>query len=149
MKTFSEIKRRIKKNEGYVNHKYIDSLGFPTIGYGHLIKKNQKKLLKGVYSKKTLSNIFEQDFKKTLESYLKCYKKEKHEKNIKEVYIEMIFQLGINKQIKFFKMNKHIKKNELFMAALEMKNSLWFKQTPKRVNMLIKTLLQKRYEKKR
>ena len=61
----------------------------------------------------------------------------------------MIFQLGIKKQKKFVKMNNHIKKNNMFLAALEMKNSLWYKQTPKRVDGLIKLLLKKEYEKKR
>ena len=61
----------------------------------------------------------------------------------------MIFQLGIKKQKKFFKMNKHIKNNNMFLATLEMKNSLWYKQTPKRVDGLIKLLLKKEYEKKR
>ena len=149
MKTLNNIKRRIKKNEGYVNHKYLDSLGFPTIGYGHLIKKNQQKLLIGVHSKKKLSDIFEQDFKKTLADYLKHYREENHKTNIKEVYIEMIFQLGIKKQRKFVKMHQYIKKKKLYMAALEMKKSLWFKQTPKRVNTLVEILLKKIYEKKR
>ena len=61
----------------------------------------------------------------------------------------MIFQLGIKKQKKFIKMIKHVKNKCFFMAALEMKNSLWYKQTPKRVEGLIKNLLKKEYEKKR
>ena len=35
------------------------------------------------------------------------------------------------------------------MAALEMKKSLWYKQTPKRVEGLIQILLKEEYEKKR
>ena len=62
--------------------------------------------------------------------------------------VEMIFQLGINKQKKFIKMNKHLKNNEPFMASLEMLNSLWYEQTPKRVDALINVLLKRRYEKK-
>ena len=61
----------------------------------------------------------------------------------------MIFQLGIKKQKEFVKMNKHIQNNDMFLAALEMKNSLWYKQTPKRVDGLISLLLKKEYEKKR
>ena len=53
----------------------------------------------------------------------------------------MIFQLGIKGQRKFIKMNRHLNKKNFFMAALEMKSSLWYKQTPKRVNSLIKVLL--------
>ena len=56
----------------------------------------------------------------------------------------MIFQLGIEGQQKFKKMNCYIKKKEFFMAALEMKNSLWYSQTPNRVEGLIRTLLKKK-----
>ena len=58
----------------------------------------------------------------------------------------MIFQLGIKKQIDFKKMNKHLKKKNLFMAAFEMKNSIWYKQTPKRVRGLINILLKSKNE---
>ena len=101
------------------------------------------------YSKKKLSLIFEIDFNKATDYYLKFYKHKNHKKNIVEIYIEMIFQLGIKNQLKFIKMNDYIEKNNLFMAAFEMKNSLWYKQTPKRVNFLINLLLKKKYEKKR
>ena len=46
-------------------------------------------------------------------------------------------------------MNSYIEKDKFFMAAFEMKNSLWYKQTPKRVEELIDVLLEKKYEKKR
>ena len=149
MKNFFNLQKRIKKNEGYRNKAYFDILGFPTIGYGHLITTNQKYLFNNTYSKKELLLIFEVDFKKAVDHYLKFYKNKKHKKNIAEVYIEMIFQLGIKNQRKFIRMNNYIEKNNLFMAAFEMKNSLWYRQTPKRVDLLINLLLKKKYEKKR
>lgn len=147
MSKYLALIKRIKKNEGFKNTAYLDSLGFPTIGYGHLIKKDEKYLLKGVFLKKNLSKIFFLDFNKTLRTYKKVYKKQNHQQHVKEVLIEMIFQIGITKQKKFIKMNKHIKNNHLFMAALEMKNSLWYTQTPKRVDSLINTLLKEKHEK--
>ena len=38
------LKKRIKKNEGFSNIVYKDRFGNPTIGYGHLIKPNEKNL---------------------------------------------------------------------------------------------------------
>ena len=143
MLNFLKLKKRIKKNEGFRNKAYIDSLGYPTIGYGHLIKKNQKHLLKNTHSKKELSNLFEQDFNIALSGYFLLYKKKNYSQNIAEVLIEMIFQLGVEGQKKFIKTNDHIENNNLYMAAFEMKSSLWYKQTPKRVNFLIKILLLK------
>ena len=149
MKYLISIKKRIKENEGYRNKAYLDVLGFSTIGYGHLIKNNEKYLLKNNHSKKILSTIYELDFNKALKDYLKFYKHHNHDRDIKGLYIEMIFQLGISNQRSFFKMHKHINIKNYFMAAFEMKNSLWYKQTPKRVDLLINMLLKKKYEKKR
>ena len=149
MKNFVQLKKRIKKNEGYRKKAYLDILGFSTIGYGHLIKKKEIYLINNYKKKKKLSYFFEIDFKIAYTDYLKFYKNKHYNKSIKEVYIEMIFQLGIKNQLKFIKMNKYIKKNQFFMAAYEMKNSLWYKQTPKRVDFLINILLKNKYEKKR
>ena len=149
MEKFLLLKNKIKKNEGYRNKPYLDSLGNPTIGYGHLITKKEKKIFQDKFSKKFLSNLFDKDFKKALTDYKKNFNYKKHSKEKKEVLIEMIFQLGIKKQKKFVKMNKHIQDNNMFLAALEMKNSLWYKQTPKRVDGLIKLVLKKEHEKKR
>ena len=149
MEKFLSLKKKIKKNEGFRNRPYLDSLGHPTIGYGHLITNKEKKTFKGKFSKKFLLKLFDKDFKKALTDYKKNFNHKKHSKNTKEVLIEMVFQLGIKKQQKFLKLNNHIEKNDIFLAALEMKNSLWYKQTPKRVDGLLKLLLKKEYEKKR
>ena len=148
MKKYLALRKKIKKNEGFRDVAYLDSLGFATIGYGHLIKPNEKNLLLKKISKKYLIEIFIKDFEKSLENYTKFYKKNKYNQNTKEMLIEMIFQLGIDKQRKFIKMNSHLEKKQLFMAALEMKNSLWHKQTPKRVDGLINFLLRWNYDKR-
>ena len=149
MSKYLILKKRIRTNEGFRNTAYLDSLGFATIGYGHLIKLTEKHLLKGIFSKKFLLKYFYFDFNQALEDCEKAYKKYNYQQHIMEVLIEMIFQIGIRKQKDFIKMNKYIKNNHLFMAALEMKDSLWHKQTPKRVDLLINILLKKKYEKKR
>ena len=120
---------------------YRDILGYRTIGYGHLIKKNETFKEKKKISKISLCKVFEEDFSLALRGYYKNYKNVNHNNQVKEVLIEMIFQLGIQGQKKFIKMNRYLKKNQLFMVALEMKKSLWHKQTPKRVEALIKKLL--------
>ena len=61
---YQNLKLRIKHNEGFSRTPYKDPLGFLTIGYGHLIKKNEKYLLKKNISKKDLDTIFLDDFKK-------------------------------------------------------------------------------------
>ena len=54
---YTELKKRIKKHEGFRNKVYLDQLGHPTIGYGHLVKKNDKIVIKKKYSKKHLISL--------------------------------------------------------------------------------------------
>tara|TARA_B100001245_G_C22659198_1_gene323177 strand:- start:43 stop:486 length:444 start_codon:yes stop_codon:yes gene_type:complete len=144
---FIKLKNRIKKHEGFRDKVYHDQLGYPTIGYGHLIKKSENFLKNKKYSKKYLDNLFEKDFKIAVINFNKYYKKKKLSKNLIEVLIEMIFQLGIKNLIKFKKFNQFIIQKQLYLAALEMMDSLWYLQTPNRVEELIKILLGTRNDK--
>ena len=148
MNKFIKLKNRIKKHEGFRNKAYLDKLGNLTIGYGHLIKKSDNILLKKKYSRKYLNNFFEKDFELAVNNFNKYYKK-KMSTDLKEVLIEMIFQLGIKKTLNFKKFNKFIQQNLLYLAALEMIDSLWYLQTPKRVQELIKILLGTSYDQQR
>ena len=139
--SYSNLKLRIKKNEGYSNKPYKDQLGFFTIGYGHLIKPDENKYLKNSYTKKYFENLFEEDFNKALLQYKKSFFKKTHRKKEKELLIEMLFQLGDKGVSKFHKMLSNIEKRQKFMTCLEMLNSLWYKQTPKRVEDLIKNYI--------
>ena len=142
MSRFSKLKARIKKNEGYRNQIYYDQLGKPTIGFGHLIKQKEKFLHRKKYSKKYLNTIFENDFNLALNDFIKNYSVKSLSKNLQEVLLEMIFQLGIKSCLKFKKFNKLLKLKYLHMAALEMLDSRWYVQTHKRVENLGNSLLE-------
>ena len=138
-----KLYKNIQKNEGYSNKPYKDLLGNKTIGYGHLIKKSEKFLLNNPKSRKYLTELFVKDLNIAINNFTKHYNTKKNSNNVQEVIIEMIFQLGIKNTLGFNKLNRYIKKKQFFMAALEMTNSLWYKQTPRRVNRLITTMLYK------
>jgi len=135
------LKKRIKKNEGFSNKPYKDILGNTTIGYGHLIKKNENFSYKNKLTKKSLTTIFNSDFNIALKNYKKKLYKKYHNNKDKELIIEMIFQLGIKNVENFKKMIFNLNQKNRHMVALEMMNSLWYKQTPKRVEDLIKNYL--------
>lgn len=135
--SFNSLKLRIKKNEGYSRTPYRDQLGFYTIGYGHLIKNNENFYFKTKYNKSYFDELFNQDFEHALKDYKKNIYKKKHTKKDQDLLIEMTFQLGCEGVLKFKKMLYHINKKEKNMACFEMMKSLWYKQTPKRVENLI------------
>ena len=134
---FYKLKKRIKKNEGFSIKPYKDQLGHKTVGFGHLIKPKDKI----VYTKIFLNNLFEKDFNIALKYYFKIFKNDNYNKKEKELLIEMIFQLGPKGVLGFKNMLFHIKKGNKYMTCLEMMNSLWYKQTPLRVENLIKNYL--------
>ena len=79
--------------------------------------------------------------KKAISDFKKYYNYKNLPNSSQEVIIEMVFQLGIKKVLKFKKFNFYIKKNQLYLASLEMMKSRWYQQTPKRVDKLISILL--------
>ena len=143
---FKNLKLRIKKNEGFSLNPYRDQLGFYTIGYGHFIQKNEKKYFKKKFNKKHLEHLFELDFKKALKEYKKYLYEPKHKKNEKELLVEMFFQLGPKGVLKFKKMLFYLRNKKQYMVCLEMMDSLWYKQTPKRVDNLIQNYLEVKNE---
>ena len=138
---YLSLKLRIKKNEGFLSCSYKDQLGNYTIGYGHLIRKKEIVLFKKKIKVSFFQNLFENDFKTALDDYNKHFRKYSFSQNIKELIVEMIFQMGIQNVLSFKKTLRHIRKNNKFLAALEMMDSIWYKQTPLRVENLIKYFL--------
>ena len=141
MFNFSRISTRIKKNEGFRSTVYLDQLGNPTIGYGHLINLKDVFFVRKKYSKRFLLKVFDNDLRKAILDFKKNYHYKNLPDNVQEVIIEMIFQLGIRNILQFKKFNLCIKNNNFYLAALEMINSLWYQHTPKRVDRLINILL--------
>ena len=137
------LKLRIKKNEGYSNKPYKDQLGFYTIGYGHLIKPNEEKYFYNKYKKNHFETLFITDFEKSNNEYKKLFNKKKYNSKEKDLLIEMLFQLGPKGVMGFKKMLFYLDKKQKYMTCLEMMNSLWYKQTPKRVEDLIKNFTKK------
>ena len=140
MINIKKVSEKIKKNEGYSNTIYYDKLGNATIGYGHLIKKNEKFTENKKYQKRKLNDLFKKDLSKAIKDYNKLFIKDNLPKRVSEVLVEMIFQLGLKNFLTFKKMIKAIKKKNYILASKEMKKSIWYKQTPLRVLKLSKTM---------
>jgi len=141
--SFFNLKKRIKKNEGFSIKPYKDQLGFLTVGYGHLIKNGEEKKFYKKNTKKELEYIFEKDFQKATSDFRRMFRKENYNIKQRELLIEMIFQLGIDGVLKFKKMFFYLNKKKDYMVCLEMMDSVWYKQTPQRVGNLIKNFIKR------
>ena len=124
----------VKKHEGYRNKVYLDTLGKRTVGVGHLCVEDFWEDDKE-YSEEMLMNILKDDLKNAIEGAERLLKDCPVLDDLaKEIIIEMVFQLGETGVSKFKNMLKALKQDppEYSVAASEMLDSRWAKQTPNR-----------------
>jgi lysozyme len=136
MQEYTELKDRIKEHEGYRNTVYSDSLGFATIGYGHLIVKGDPYKEGVEYSREELDQEFDKDFSNAVVGAERLLGNSDINFTAKCVIIEMVFQLGMTGVSKFVNCLKAIKEEDWATAADEMLDSKWAKQTPSRAEQL-------------
>ena len=115
---------------------YKDSLGFATIGYGHLILPTDNYVDGKQYSKEVLDAVFDKDFQNALDNANKLMSGYDLVDQAKEVICEMVFQLGIGGVSKFKNMWKALEQGDYYLASQEMLDSRWAKQTPSRAESL-------------
>ena len=130
----SRLLESVKKHEGYRNTVYLDSLGKRTVGVGHLCVEDHWEDNKE-YSEDMLMNILKDDLKNAIQGAERlCSDCPDLDDLAKETIIEMVFQLGKTGVSKFRNMWKALKQTppQYDVAATEMLDSRWAKQTPGR-----------------
>jgi|TARA_R100000501_G_C2598442_1_gene96264 lysozyme len=150
-KDIEEIKKEIQEHEGFRDTIYSDSLGFDTLGWGHLVTDSEKENNKYVegkqYSKEELSKVFDEDFQSAWDNANSLVKERltntdfglldiDRKMKVISILCNMCFQLGKAGVGKFRKMFENIAKLNFKGASLEMLDSRWAKQTPSRAKYL-------------
>ena len=117
----------IKANEGFKDREYLDHLKVPTIGYGFAIKDL-------VLDKDICDMILERKVNDLIERINKKFDWWRSaEDEVKDVVVEMCYQLGIRGFSSFRKTIDHLKNKRYSKAAVEMLDSKWGReQTPER-----------------
>ena len=133
---YDDLKARIKEHEGFRDQVYKDSLGFATIGYGHLVLDTDHFIEGPSYPKEHLEKVFDGDFDTACSNANQLIKDLPLHHQAKCVIIEMVFQLGIGGVSKFKNMWKALGEGDYQTASEEMLDSRWAKQTPKRATDL-------------
>ena len=140
------IMNTLKRDEGNVLHKYKDSLGYETIGVGHLLDKRKGgKTLREVLGidKDTITPsesdyILVKDINATSkELYKKLPWLEQQPKNIQTDLLNMAFNLGVTGLMKFNNTLKRIKNFDYKIAVSNLRKSLWRKQVGIRADNII------------
>tara|TARA_Y100000289_G_scaffold29052_1_gene28701 strand:+ start:502 stop:939 length:438 start_codon:yes stop_codon:yes gene_type:complete len=140
VKDYTDLMERIKKHEGFVPKIYKDSLGFATIGYGHLVLPGEQWEEGKEYSKEQLEHVFKTDFNNAVGQATGLMDGMDLDDKAREVIIEMVFQLGVGGVGKFKKMWEALRKKDYGEASFQMMDSRWAKQTPNRAESLSKVM---------
>lgn len=136
-----KLKNTIKKNEGFRNKIYLDSLGKRTIGYGHLVVHEDNFVENKEYTEQELSSTFDKDFDKAVEGAERLIDLDKLHEKIQEVVIECVFVLGPTGFSRFKRCLVAIEQQDIQSIVRELKDSRWAKnQAPNRVQHLCDTL---------
>jgi len=126
--------KSVKQHEGYRNKVYLDSLGKRTVGVGHLCVEDHWEDNRE-YPEEMLMNILVKDLKSAIQGAGElCSDCPDLRDQAREIIVEMVFQLGKTGVSKFRNMWKALKEKppSYSVAAKEMLDSRWAKQTPNR-----------------
>ncbi|WP_298783433.1 glycoside hydrolase family protein [uncultured Campylobacter sp.] len=141
------IAKNIKAHEGFRDHIYKDSLGKATIGYGFLVSAlspDELKLNGGKVepmSKEVAEKILNLKVAKLQKRVFQCLPwLASKPQSIQDTILEMAYQLGLAGLLGFRHTLGCIEAGDYAQAARNLKASLLYRQTPKRVESYIKAL---------
>jgi len=142
MATFTErLRQELETDEGCKYEIYLDHLGLPTIGIGHLIKDNdpESKMEVGTsITKERVYECFDQDIQITINDCKKIYEDwNAMDETVKLICCNMMFNLGYPRYSKFKLMIQAIKDGDHTEAAEQMRQSRWYTQVTNRADRLI------------
>ncbi|MBJ8875038.1 glycoside hydrolase family protein [Citrobacter koseri] len=117
---------------------YKDSEGYDTIGYGHLVLNSEREKFKNGITPMDADLLLAWDIDRTKRDVATLGLS--LPKDWEDFMIIMTFQLGLGGVKKFKKMIAALKAQNWKEAINQAKDSLWYHQTPNRLNDMIKQL---------
>jgi len=134
--------RTLKIDEGVKEEIYLDHLGYPTFGIGHLIIESDPEHGMEVGTEVSQERVIEA-FDVDCETMVKeCEILFEDDWNtfpgeVHEVLVNMMFNMGRTRLSKFKNFKKALVAHEWTKSATEGRDSLWHKQVPNRAERLM------------
>lgn len=134
---------QLKIDEGVVYEIYLDHLGHPTFGVGHLVKKSDPEWEQPVgtpVSEERVWECFLEDVRKSIDDCYAVFGKRIFNffpGEVQEVLVNMMFNLGRTRFSKFKKMIAALNHHNYAEAAKEGRDSVWYKQVTNRAERLM------------
>ena len=134
---------QLKIDEGVVYEIYNDHLGYPTFGVGHLVIESDEE-----HGRPTGTPITEQRVKECFENDLDTAIGECHAlyergrfddlpDEVQQILVNMMFNMGRTRLSKFKNFNAAILDHDWKKAAVEGRDSLWYRQVTNRAERLM------------
>lgn len=118
---------------------YKDSLGYDTIGYGHLVKSGEN--FENGLTDAEADALLLADIGTARVEVDQLRLGLPIDSNWNDFMVLMVFQLGITKTNQFKKFLTALRAGNYATAITEVKDSNWYRQTPNRVNKMIEDVL--------
>ena len=128
-------KDMIKVHEGLRLDKYMDSRGFPTIGYGHLIEPGES--MPDRISKQKADELFDEDYAHHKAAAMKIPGYSKANAMQKAALIDLTFNMGPAWANGFPAFKKAFAAGNYELAGNELVNSAWYGQVGRRAPTIV------------
>ena len=139
-----QLREQLIIDEGQVNEIYKDHLGYPTFGIGHLVLESDPEYGQDVgtpVSEERTIECFEQDVQSVLSDCKKLHDGwDGYPQEVKQVIANMMFNMGLTRLSKFKKHNAALQSGDWKEAAVEGRDSRWYKQVTNRAERLMSRL---------
>lgn len=139
-----KLREEIKHDEGCVYEIYRDHLGLPTFGIGHLITEWDKEYEQPIgtsVSEERVNNCFKVDIEGTISECRKLFNNfDELPEEVQHIVANMMFNLGRPRFSKFIKFKAALDNKDWNEAAIQMKDSKWYKQVTNRAERLIERM---------
>ena len=144
------LKEQIKRHEGEVLEVYEDSLGYLTLGVGHLIREDDAEFGEPAgtpVSQEVVDRYYEADFDKHVDETIHLFESKGGEdfyslpEDIQHVLVNMCFNLGANRLGKFRNMLYAVSVSDWQEMSNQMEDSRWYGQVGRRSKELQELVL--------
>ena len=135
------LRKQLEIDEGVKYEIYLDHLGYPTFGIGHLVRESDPEHGQEVgtaISADRVAEAFESDLEGVLSDCRKLYPDiDDLPEEAQQIIANMMFNLGRPRLSKFVGMKRGVDSQDWDAAADEMVDSRWYRQVGARAERLV------------
>lgn len=140
------VYEQLKIDEGVVYEIYLDHLGYPTFGVGHLVLKSDPEFGQEVgtkVSEERVQECFDKDLETSIDECYALYGPgtfNNFPSEVREILVNMIFNMGRPRLSGFKNFNAALIDCDWSKASEEMVDSRWYRQVGARAKRLVERM---------